>query len=132
MPPPGDLRAFAAASKAPRASTELLKDSVFSVYQIEPALSPAGTQTLQADDPYAAPSAGGVDDRTGFAWAADAHRCVLWRGESARPTCYEFSVASTAPPHCVILPRPLNAAGEPAVLLVTVDGALWILSLIHI
>lgn len=126
MPPPGDLRAFAAASKAPRASTELLKDSVFSVYQIEPALSPAGTQTLQADDPYAAPSAGGVDDRTGFAWAADAYRCVLWRGESARPTCYEFSVASTAPPHCVILPRPLNAAGEPAVLLVTVDGALWI------
>ncbi|WFD37003.1 hypothetical protein MCUN1_003895 [Malassezia cuniculi] len=124
MTPPGDMRALAAATKAPRGAAALLEDSVFAVNQFVSALSPAGAQTLQSDDPYSSRSAGGVDGETEYAWAADSRRCVVWRSDSAKPACYEFAVDSDVPPFCLILPRPLNAAGEPAVLLATVQGTL--------
>lgn len=98
----------------------LLHDSVLAVHQFVPALAPAAAHTLAADDPYAAPSAGGIDAATEYAWAANAERTAVWRSDSAKPAVYEF------PPACavVLLPRPLNAAGEPALLLAAADGRL--------
>lgn len=104
----------------PSARTALLHDSVLAVHQFVPALAPAAAHTLAADDPYAAPSAGGIDAATEYAWAANAERTAVWRSDSAKPAVYEF------PPACavVLLPRPLNAAGEPALLLAAADGRL--------
>lgn len=106
----------------------LLEDSVLRVHQQVPALPP-GVAAALAADVYTAPSRGGVDRETDHAYCATPAACHVWRATSAAPTCYTFPVPSddAAPPrapHVVLLPRPLNASEEPALLQCSRSGAL--------
>lgn len=120
MMPPGS------AYRGSREPVVLLDDSYFHVRQLVPVLAPDVDAALHAD-PYAAPSTGGVDRDTEYAFCATAQHCYVWRATSAQPTCFAFPVPrgkSDVPPHCIFLPRPLNASAEPALLLCTADGQL--------
>ncbi|WFD31157.1 hypothetical protein MSPP1_002191 [Malassezia sp. CBS 17886] len=67
---------------------------------------------------------------TDYAFCATADQCYVWRADSSAPTCYVFAVprarsgaaASAHAARVAILPRPLNASAEPALLLCTGDG----------
>jgi len=121
---PGAMASSMHAYAGSRESVVLLNDSFFQVRQHVPSLAPAVVEALQTDM-YAAPSTGGVDRDTEYAYCATAERCFVWLTTSACPTCYTFPVPPTnRPPHCLLLPRPLNASAEPALLLCTADGQL--------
>lgn len=94
----------------------LLEDSVVRVRQQVPSLAPEATEALRADA-YAAPVAAGVDADTEFTYVASAEQCFVWRTAGAAPTVYAFPVPPGGTPQVLLLPRPLNASAEPALLL---------------
>ena len=101
---PGAMASSMHAYAGSRESVVLLNDSFFQVRQHVPSLAPAVVEALQTDM-YAAPSTGGVDRDTEYAYCATAERCFVWLTTSACPTCYTFPVPPTnRPPHCLLLP----------------------------
>ncbi|PKI82454.1 hypothetical protein MVES1_003461 [Malassezia vespertilionis] len=102
----------------------LLQDSVFRVRLATQALLPNAASALRTD-PYVTPSTAGMDPESEYVFCATPQRCYVWRSTSPNPTMYEFPVAPSDPPaapFCIVLPRPLHASAEPALLLASGDG----------